>query len=302
GMRGLFLHAQHLAVGVELDDAEPLGVLDVVAKDGAAAIVLGVVDRVLQNAGEAVAIEDIVAQNHRAAVAADELLAQDERLGQAVGGRLDFILQVDAVLAAVPQQVLEAGGVLRRRDDEDILDAGQHQGGQRIIDHGLVVDRQQLFAGDHGQRVKPGAGAAGENNAFHYVHSFVSDKGCAAPRQPARQRRRLPDHKAEAASAVNNAKGPPPPEPWGRQTGLFLFYTAGNEKSTVTALSELEPPLFEVRSEEHTSELQSRFDLVCRLLLEKKKQAIKLNIVTIDMSGKMQQKKDYINGYHQKTI
>src|SRR5207249_7364702 len=28
----------------------------------------------------------------------------------------------------------------------------------------------------------------------------------------------------------------------------------------------------ERRSEEHTSELQSRFDLVCRLLLEKKKQ------------------------------
>src|SRR5699024_11537819 len=28
---------------------------------------------------------------------------------------------------------------------------------------------------------------------------------------------------------------------------------------------------FQVRSEEHTSELQSRFDLVCRLLLEKKK-------------------------------
>src|SRR5699024_12175518 len=30
------------------------------------------------------------------------------------------------------------------------------------------------------------------------------------------------------------------------------------------------------RSEEHTSELQSRFDLVCRLLLEKKKLNIKL--------------------------
>src|SRR5437868_11776798 len=28
-----------------------------------------------------------------------------------------------------------------------------------------------------------------------------------------------------------------------------------------------------LRSEEHTSELQSRFDLVCRLLLEKKNQA-----------------------------
>src|SRR5699024_11684518 len=30
-------------------------------------------------------------------------------------------------------------------------------------------------------------------------------------------------------------------------------------------------PLLGPRSEEHTSELQSRFDLVCRLLLEKKK-------------------------------
>src|SRR5437868_12621649 len=34
------------------------------------------------------------------------------------------------------------------------------------------------------------------------------------------------------------------------------------------------------RSEEHTSELQSRFDLVCRLLLEKKKTIKTLQIVT----------------------
>src|SRR5699024_11678335 len=32
--------------------------------------------------------------------------------------------------------------------------------------------------------------------------------------------------------------------------------------------------MVEDRSEEHTSELQSRFDLVCRLLLEKKKNKI----------------------------
>src|SRR5699024_2155209 len=31
------------------------------------------------------------------------------------------------------------------------------------------------------------------------------------------------------------------------------------------------PAPLRIRSEEHTSELQSRFDLVCRLLLEKKK-------------------------------
>src|SRR2546422_8183378 len=37
-------------------------------------------------------------------------------------------------------------------------------------------------------------------------------------------------------------------------------------------------PAMATRSEEHTSELQSRLHLVCRLLLEKKKRTIKENI------------------------
>src|SRR2546429_5022594 len=37
-------------------------------------------------------------------------------------------------------------------------------------------------------------------------------------------------------------------------------------------LSRVPPPPVATRSEEHTSELQSRLHLVCRLLLEKKKQ------------------------------
>src|SRR5699024_12339562 len=46
---------------------------------------------------------------------------------------------------------------------------------------------------------------------------------------------------------------------------------AGQGVGDLAVLHEqLEPDLG--RSEEHTSELQSRFDLVCRLLLEKKKQ------------------------------
>src|SRR5699024_11563095 len=42
------------------------------------------------------------------------------------------------------------------------------------------------------------------------------------------------------------------------------------------------PMVRRIRSEEHTSELQSRFDLVCRLLLEKKKQkVIQIDILLI---------------------
>src|SRR5437773_9144848 len=40
-------------------------------------------------------------------------------------------------------------------------------------------------------------------------------------------------------------------------------------------IAKFEPELHQVRSEEHTSELQSHHDLVCRLLLEKKKQKVK---------------------------
>src|SRR5699024_7855618 len=49
--------------------------------------------------------------------------------------------------------------------------------------------------------------------------------------------------------------------------------TKGFRNDVVKALQELEIPnlRWPGRSEEHTSELQSRFDLVCRLLLEKKK-------------------------------
>src|SRR5699024_11844180 len=45
-----------------------------------------------------------------------------------------------------------------------------------------------------------------------------------------------------------------------------------NLAAQTTLDSEIEKlePVFASRSEEHTSELQSRFDLVCRLLLEKK--------------------------------
>src|SRR5690349_23229547 len=44
---------------------------------------------------------------------------------------------------------------------------------------------------------------------------------------------------------------------------LEMFYPFG--------ASALKPEAIDIRSEEHTSELQSRRDLVCRLLLEKKK-------------------------------
>src|SRR5437667_6865677 len=47
---------------------------------------------------------------------------------------------------------------------------------------------------------------------------------------------------------------------------------AAAEKAFELRVSGIDEPLIDTRSEEHTSELQSHHDLVCRLLLEKKKQ------------------------------
>ncbi len=96
-----------------------------------------------------VAVEDVVAQYQRAGGVANELLANDERLRQAFGLGLHGVLQVHAPLAAVAQQLLEAWCVLWGADDQNIAHARQHQGTEWVIDHGLVIHRQQLLA--HGQ-------------------------------------------------------------------------------------------------------------------------------------------------------
>src|SRR2546421_845685 len=54
-------------------------------------------------------------------------------------------------------------------------------------------------------------------------------------------------------------------------TGVVLASACGALVSVLLALADTKRVRGMVRSEEHTSELQSRSDLVCRLLLEKKK-------------------------------
>ena len=166
GLLGLLLDGDGTALAVELHDAEALGVVHVVAEDRGAAR-LGVLDGARQVARQAVAVEDVVAQHQGARLAVDEPLADGEGLGQAVGARLLRIGEVHAVARAVPEQALEVGQVGRRGDDQDVPDARQHEGGQRVVDHGLVVDRQQLLGGHERERVQARAGPAGEDDAFH---------------------------------------------------------------------------------------------------------------------------------------
>src|SRR5690349_22699281 len=55
---------------------------------------------------------------------------------------------------------------------------------------------------------------------------------------------------------------------------LFEALTGARASGEVGMAAIPDPRLQQLRSEEHTSELQSRRDLVCRLLLEKKKKKL----------------------------
>ena len=141
-----------------------------VAKDRGATG-LGHLDGALEVAGEAVAKEDVVAKDKGAGLAGDELLADGEGLGEAVGAGLLGVGEAHAESGAVPQQALKVGQVSRSGDEQDVLDARQHEGGERVVDHGLVVDRQQLLAGHERKRVQARARPAREDDAFHIQDS-----------------------------------------------------------------------------------------------------------------------------------
>ena len=170
GLGGLLLDGDGPPLRIELNDPEALGVVHVVAEDRGAAR-LGILDGTRQVAGQAVAVEDVVAQHQRAGLAGDEVLADGECLRQAVRRGLLGVGEVHAVARAVPEQALEVGQVRRRGDDKDVPDARQHEGAKRVVDHGLVVDRQQLLGGHERERVQARAGPAGEDDAFHFLPS-----------------------------------------------------------------------------------------------------------------------------------
>src|SRR6185295_101843 len=61
--------------------------------------------------------------------------------------------------------------VARRADQENVLDSPEHQRAQGVVDHRLVVDREQLLAHGARHRIEARSCAAGKDDAFHDVSS-----------------------------------------------------------------------------------------------------------------------------------
>lgn len=142
GFGWLLFNREGFAVAVKLDDTVTLKVFDVISKDrGARGLGIGT----LQQRGEIMAIIEVSIQNQGAGAVAHMLLAKDKRLGQPIRGWLYTVAKIHIPLRSIAKQLFKTRGVLRGRDNEHILHAGHHQAGERVVDHGLVVHRQQLL-------------------------------------------------------------------------------------------------------------------------------------------------------------
>ena len=83
------------------------------------------------------------------------------------GEGLDGVGEGEAPVFAGAEELLETGGVFGGGDDEDVADAGEHEGREGVVDHRLVVDGEELLGDGLGDGVEAGSGASGEDDSFH---------------------------------------------------------------------------------------------------------------------------------------
>ena len=112
------------------------------------------------------AVKDVVAEHECGFRAADEGLADEKGLRESTGGRLYGVTEVRAPLTAVAEKLTEARGILRGRNDQNVAHACQHERAERVVDHRLVVDWQELFRNRERGGVKARSRAARENDPF----------------------------------------------------------------------------------------------------------------------------------------
>ncbi len=102
-------------------------------------------------------------------VLADERFGDQKRLGNAPGFGLLAIFDGHAKAAAVTEHLFEARQIVRRGDEAQVANAAFDERRERIINHRLVINRLELLARHQRKRIQPRPGAAGQNDAFHWL-------------------------------------------------------------------------------------------------------------------------------------
>ena len=169
GLRGLLFDADDAVAG-DFGHAEALGVRHFLEQDVGA---LGLLAETVRGRQD-VALDDVVAQHHADLLAVGEMFGQRQGVGDAAFAFLVGVVDVlQAELLAVGQQAQKIAGIPAAGDDQDVLDPGIHQSLDRVVDHRPVVDRQQMFVGDFGEREQTASRASGQYDTLHKLSSYI---------------------------------------------------------------------------------------------------------------------------------
>jgi len=117
--------------------------------------------------------KEIIAQDKRNGVVLNETLSDEERFGNAARSVLDCIGNGEAEMLSFSKKSLKAGEIFRGGDDENIADIRLHENGERIVDQGFVVDREELFRCGLRHGIETAAFASCKDDPLHVLSSKV---------------------------------------------------------------------------------------------------------------------------------
>ena len=147
-----FFNRNGFALFIEFNDAEPFRIIDIIAKYRSP---FRISCSLLQMTGQPSTVENIIAQNHSTRFPGNEFFTENKGLSQSIWRRLHLITQMDTITGPISQEPFKIRQIRRRRNNQNIPNPSQHQRRQRIINHGLIIHRQQLLRRHHRQRIQP---------------------------------------------------------------------------------------------------------------------------------------------------
>ena len=115
-----------------------------------------------------VSLNDIVAQHDTNWIAAGEMFDQRQRCrDSALAFLIGVVQMLQSECLAVTQQFEKIAGRISACDDHDVRNAGVDQRLNRIVNHRLIEDGQQMFVGHGRQRPQTATRSTRENDTFH---------------------------------------------------------------------------------------------------------------------------------------
>ena len=157
-MARLFLNRNCAAILVKLYHAERPRIFNPVAEYRCTVLLLCALT---EHFTQRIAVENVIAQHKAYRVVSHELAADEQCVRDTTSNRLLCIADLNAELTSIAEQRAECVCFVRRNDHHDIGNARLHKNCKRVINHGLVVNREQRLAHRFCHRVKARAFAGG---------------------------------------------------------------------------------------------------------------------------------------------